>query len=525
LNLDEAVIIKKFSSRMEADIAAGLLGSEGIETMVLADDAGGTYPMLQFVRGVRLLVAPEDEDQARRILQDMETGEAAESEWNVRTAATIIPFQKKKTEQVKQTLEQAMDIPQVIKQMAQEAKVAARKLGALSRGVKDRVILRVAELLQEQQARIQAENRRDVDAAKDQGMPAAFIDRLTLSDKVMASMIKGLQEVAALPDPVGAVTGMWVRPNGLKVGRQRIPLGVIGFIYESRPNVTVDAAALCFKSGNAVILKGGKEALHSNLALARLMQEALAEAGVPAAAVQVIPSVAREATTELLKQDELVDLIIPRGGEGLIRFVAEHSRIPVLKHYKGVCHIFVDENADLDLAETVCFNAKVQRPGVCNAMETMLVHEAAARDFIPRMFKRFRAAGVELRGCPRTQELDPETVPAKDDDWGAEFLDLILAVKVVPDLDAALAHIAKYSSNHTEAIITRDYDRSQRFLKEVDSSVVLVNASTRFNDGGELGLGAEIGINTSKLHAFGPMGLEELTTTKFIVYGDGQIRT
>jgi glutamate-5-semialdehyde dehydrogenase len=255
------------------------------------------------------------------------------------------------------------------------------------------------------------------------------------------------------------------------------------------------------------------------------MQDALAEAAVPPAAIQVIPSVAREATLELLKQDELVDLIIPRGGEGLIRFVAEHSRIPVLKHYKGVCHIFVDESADLDMAEEVCFNAKVQRPGVCNAMETMLVHAGVAPQFLPRMHARFRQAQVELRGCPETRKLDSQVIPAQAEDWGAEFLDLVLAVKVVPDLEAALAHIARYSSNHTEAIITRDYARAQRFLKEVDSSVVLVNASTRFNDGGELGLGAEIGINTSKLHAFGPMGLEELTTTKFIVYGGGQIRT
>jgi glutamate-5-semialdehyde dehydrogenase len=418
-----------------------------------------------------------------------------------------------------------MNIPELVQQMAREAKGAARRLGTLSREVKDRCILRVAELLKERQAQIQAANRQDVDAAQAQGHPAAFIDRLTLSDKVFAAMIKGLQEVAALPDPVGAVTGMWVRPNGLKVGRQRIPLGVIGFIYESRPNVTVDAAALCLKSGNAVILKGGKEALNSNLALAQVMQDALAEVGVPQAAVQVIPSVAREATLELLKQDELVDLIIPRGGEGLIRFVAEHSRIPVLKHYKGVCHIFVDESADLDMAEEVCFNAKVQRPGVCNAMETMLVHAAAAPRFLPRMNARFRQARVELRGCPETQKLDPQVIPARTEDWGAEFSDLILAVRVVPGLEAALDHIARYSSNHTEAILTRDYARAQRFLQEVDSSVVLVNASTRFNDGGELGLGAEIGINTSKLHAFGPMGLEELTTTKFIVYGDGQIRT
>jgi glutamate-5-semialdehyde dehydrogenase len=418
-----------------------------------------------------------------------------------------------------------MNIPEMVQQMAQKAKDAARRLGSLSRGDKDRIILKVAELLSERQKRILADNERDVQAAKAQGYAPAFIDRLTLSDKVFASMAKGLQEVAALPDPVGAITGMWVRPNGLKVGKQRIPLGVIGFIYESRPNVTLDAAALCLKSGNAVILKGGKEALHSNLALALVMQDALVEAGGPQAAVQVIPSVAREATLELLKQDELVDLIIPRGGEGLIRFVAEHSRIPVLKHYKGVCHIFVDDSADLEMAENICFNAKVQRPGVCNAMETMLVHAAVAPEFLPRMGARFGQAGVELRGCPRTREIIPSATPAQATDWGAEFLDLILAVKVVPDLDAALSHIACYSSNHTEAIVTHDYARSQRFLHEVDSSVVLVNASTRFNDGGELGLGAEIGINTSKLHAFGPMGLEELTTTKFIVYGDGQIRT
>ncbi len=418
-----------------------------------------------------------------------------------------------------------MDITRVIRDIATEAKHAARPLGSLSRGVKDQVLLRMAELLKERQAEIQAENMRDVAAAQKEGQGAAFIDRLTLTDKVMNSMIKGLQEVAALPDPVGEVTKMWRRPNGLLVGRVRIPLGVIGIIYESRPNVTVDAAALCLKSGNAVILKGGKESIHSNLVLAKVMQEALTEANIPKGAIQVIPSVAREATLELLKQDELVDLIIPRGGEGLIRFVAENSRIPVLKHYKGVCHIFVDENADLDLAETVCFNAKVQRPGVCNAMETMLVHEKIAPAFIPRMHDRFRKARVELRGCPATRKIDPQVKPAKEEDWGYEFLDLILAVKVVPDMDAALEHIARYGSSHTEAIITRDLDRAQRFLQEVDSSLVLVNASTRFNDGGELGLGAEIGISTSKLHAFGPMGLEELTTTKFIAYGSGQIRT
>lgn len=418
-----------------------------------------------------------------------------------------------------------MDIHKLIKEMATEAREAARKLASLPRPVKDQVLLRLAELLQARKDHLQAENHKDVDAALAQGHPAAFIDRLTLSDKVINAMITGLQEVAALPDPVGEVTKMWRRPNGLLVGRVRIPLGVIGFIYESRPNVTVDAAALCLKSGNSVLLKGGKEAIHSNLALAALMQQALSEARIPKGAIQVIPRVEREATLELLRQDELVDLIIPRGGEGLIRFVAENSRLPVLKHYKGVCHIFVDESADLNMAETVCFNAKVQRPGVCNAMETLLVHERVAEAFLPRIFARYRAAGVELRGCPRTKTIDPQVVPAQEQDWGHEFLALILAVKVVPELAAALDHIARYSSNHTDAIITQDYSRAQRFLQEVDSSVVLVNASTRFNDGGELGLGAEIGISTSKLHAFGPMGLEELTTTKFIVYGSGQIRT
>lgn len=417
-----------------------------------------------------------------------------------------------------------MDITATIKQMAQEARGAARKLATLPHPVKNQALTLIADKLWQEKDAIQAENRVDVEAAQALGHPAAFIDRLTLSDKVIQSMVQGLQEVVQLPDPVGAVTSMWRRPNGLLVGRQRIPLGVIGFIYESRPNVTVDAAALCLKSGNAIILKGGKEAIRSNLILARLMAQALEAAGVPGAAVQVVPTTEREAVTELLKLDELVDLIIPRGGEGLIRFVAENSRIPVLKHYKGVCHIYVDADADLGLANEVCFNAKVQRPGVCNAMETMLVHEQIAPQFLPRMFERFRQANVELRGCPRTREIDPEVKPAAEADWPEEYLDLILAVRVVSDLDGALDHIARYSSNHTEAIVTCDYDNAQRFLNEVDSSVVLVNASTRFNDGGELGLGAEIGISTSKLHAFGPMSLEELTTTKFIVYGSGQIR-
>jgi glutamate-5-semialdehyde dehydrogenase len=372
---------------------------------------------------------------------------------------------------------------------------------------------------------IRQENEKDVALAKEQGMSSAMVDRLTLDVKTLESMAEALREVAALPDPVGEVTGMWKRPNGLQVGRVRIPLGVIGFIYESRPNVTVDAASLCLKAGNSVILKGGSEAIRSNLILGQILGEALGEAGLPAAAIQVIPTTEREATRILLEQEDDVDVIIPRGGEGLIRFVTDHSRIPVLRHYKGVCHVYVDEFADLGMAADICFNAKVQRPAVCNAMETLLVHERVADRFLPAMLKRFRDAGVEIRGCPKTLAFLPEAKAAEPSDWPAEFLDLILAVKVVRGMDEALDHIETYGSNHTEAIVTNDYDRAQRFLQEVNSSVVLINASTRFNDGHQLGLGAEIGINTSKLHAFGPMGLAELTTQKFIVYGSGQIRT
>jgi len=412
----------------------------------------------------------------------------------------------------------------MIEEMAKDAKSACRQLRKLERASKDAALELTATRLLERQAEIIKENQKDLSRAKDSGLSDAMIDRLTLDKKVISQMAEGLREVAALPDPVGEITGMWKRPNGLLAGRVRIPLGVIGFIYESRPNVTVDAAGLCLKSGNAVILKGGSEAINSNLALANLLGDALKEAGLPPKAVQVIPSTDREAVNILVGLDEYLDIVIPRGGEGLIRFVTENSRVPVLKHYKGVCHIYVDEFADLEIAKAVCFNAKVQRPGVCNAMETMLVHEGIAHDFLPAMGERFLDAGVEIRGCARTRELVRGAKPADESDWPAEFLDLILAVKVVTGMDEALDHIEKYSSNHTEAIITDNYHRSQRFLAEVDSSVVLVNASTRFNDGNQLGLGAEIGINTSKLHAFGPMGLEELTTTKFIVYGQGQIR-
>ncbi|MCJ7775612.1 MAG: glutamate-5-semialdehyde dehydrogenase [Desulfobulbaceae bacterium] len=417
-----------------------------------------------------------------------------------------------------------MSLAGMIEDMAKEAKAASRQLRRAGRAQKDSTLELLAGKLIDMQADIIKENEKDLAQARKAGLSAAMIDRLTMDYKVIRGMADGLREVAALPDPVGEVSGMWKRPNGLLVGRVRIPLGVIGFIYESRPNVTVDAAALCLKSGNTVILKGGSEAIHSNLILSDLLEQALVETGLPPKAIQVIPTTDRAAVKILIGLDDYIDTIIPRGGEGLIRFVTGHSRVPVLKHYKGVCHVYVDEYADLQMAREICFNAKVQRPGVCNAMETMLVHKGIASDFLPDMVKRFRDATVEIRGCPRTMELSPGIKPAVEADWPAEFLDLILAVKIVSNMDEALDHIEQYGSNHTEAIITNDYNRSQRFLAEVDSSVVLINASTRFNDGNQLGLGAEIGINTSKLHAFGPMGLEELTTTKFIVYGQGQVR-
>jgi glutamate-5-semialdehyde dehydrogenase len=417
-----------------------------------------------------------------------------------------------------------MSIEGMVEKMAKGARDASRALRNRGRAEKDQALLRMRALLLEKEELIRRENEKDLLKAKDLGLSAAMMDRLTLDSKNIRCMAEGLQEVASLPDPVGQVTGMWKRPNGLRVGRVRIPLGVIGFIYESRPNVTVDAAALCLKSGNAVILKGGAEAIHSNIILGRLLDEALEEAGLPHEAVQVVPTTDRQAVQVLLRLEDHVDVIIPRGGEGLIRFVTEQSRIPVLKHYKGVCHVYVDKFADKDMAAEICYNAKVQRPGVCNAMETMLVHERIAPDFLPPMILRFQEAGVEIRGCTGTTALLSDVRPAVPEDWPAEYLDLILAVKIVAHMDEALDHIERYGSNHTEAIVTKDYGRAQRFLQEVDASVVLVNASTRFNDGNQLGLGAEIGINTSKLHAFGPMGLEELTTQKFIVYGDGQTR-
>lgn len=419
----------------------------------------------------------------------------------------------------------SIDIEKTIREMAQAAKRAARVVSVLGTDKKNEALERVAQRLLDEAAVIKEENEKDLAYARKKGLSDAMIDRLTVSDAVIESMAKGLRDVVALQDPVGKVTGMWLRPNGLQVGRVRVPLGAIAMIYEARPNATIDAAGLCLKAGNAVILRGGSEALHSNTVLARMIQEALRETGIPEGAAQVVPVRDRAAINALLAQEDSLDLVIPRGGEGLIRFVVEHSKIPVLKHFKGVCHVYVDANADLGMAEEIAYNAKVQRPGVCNAMETLLIHKAEAKAFLPTMAKRFREAAVELRGCPETCSLVPEAKQATEEDWPAEYLDLILAVKVVSSIDEAIEHIAKYGSAHTEAIVTSDYARARQFLREVDASVVLVNASTRFNDGGELGLGAEIGISTSKLHAYGPMGLEELTTTKFVVFGDGQVRT
>jgi len=418
-----------------------------------------------------------------------------------------------------------MSIESTIMEMAKEARAASMEIARCPSIKKNEVLLKIANKIEARATYIQEENQKDLVLAKEMGLSDAMIDRLTVTDATVSSMANGLREVSRLDDPVGSKSKSLLRPNGLEVLRMRIPLGVIGIIYESRPNVTIDAAGLCLKAGNAVILRGGSEALHSNQALAGIISRALVETGLPAKAVQVVPIRDREAVKVLLSQEEFIDLIIPRGGEGLIRFVVENSTIPVLKHYKGVCHVYIDDGADLEMAQNICFNAKVQRPGVCNSMETMLVHRSISREFLTKMAERFIKAGVEIRGCPETCRILPDARKADPADWPEEYLDLILAVKIVKDMDQAISHIARYGSSHTEAIVTGDYKRARRFVRDVDSSVVLVNASTRFNDGGELGLGAEIGISTSKLHAFGPMGVEELTTTKFVVFGEGQIRT
>lgn len=417
-----------------------------------------------------------------------------------------------------------MSIAHRVKDIAAGARRASITMARLSSAAKDDLLRAMAAALVAATPDLIAENGRDLASGREKGLSDAMLDRLMLNEARIKGMADGLLEVAALPDPVGSVDKMWLRPNGLQVGKMRIPLGVIGIIYESRPNVTADAAALCLKAGNAVVLRGGSEAIHSNLAIAAVLRKEMQCAGIPEEALSLIPFTEREGVLEMLKQEELIDLIIPRGGESLIRFVVENSRIPVIKHYKGVCHIFVDSAADHSMAENIIANAKAQRPGVCNSLETLLVHRDIAASFIPRIAQALGALQVEIRGDETVCALAPNSLPATEEDWGAEYLDLILAVRVVDDMDGAIDHINRYTSLHTEAIITGDYANAQRFIREVNSSTVLVNASTRFADGGQLGLGAEIGISTTKLHSFGPMGLEDLTTTKFIVYGNGQIR-
>jgi glutamate-5-semialdehyde dehydrogenase len=418
-----------------------------------------------------------------------------------------------------------MILEKTIAELAARTKNASTSLVSLSTQVKNDILESVAGLLATEKAKIQKENLKDLAAGKEKGLSDAMLDRLTLSDGVIGSMITGIRELIALPDPIGKIEDYSKRPNGLQVGRMRVPLGVIAMIYESRPNVTVDAAALAIKTGNGVILRGGSEAIHSNLVLAEILKKGLTLHGISADVVQVIPVTDRDAITFLLQQEQCIDLVIPRGGEGLIRFVVEHSRIPVLKHYKGVCHIYVDKDADLAKAIPIIVNSKTHRPGVCNALEGILIHKDVAPSFLPELAKALNEKNVEIKGCPVSVQLSDIIVAAEENDWGTEFLDLKVCVKVVSGFEEAKNYIYRYGSQHTESILTENYTTAQRFITEIDASAVMVNASTRFNDGGQLGLGAEIGISTTKLHAYGPMGLEELTARKFVVYGQGQVRS
>jgi glutamate-5-semialdehyde dehydrogenase len=417
-----------------------------------------------------------------------------------------------------------MDFRKYVYDLAVEAKAGARVLAKASSQQKNSALIKMAEALQERKKELIRENSKDIKFAEKKGLSKALIDRLTLNEKRINEMAQGLFEISALPDPVGEIIKMWKRPNGMTVGKMRVPIGVIGIIYESRPNVTADATCLCLKAGNAVVLRGGSEAINSNRAIVNVLRDVAKQQKLHEGAVTFIDIPDREAVMEMLKLDGIVDLIIPRGGEQLIRAVTENSRIPVLKHYKGVCHVFVDRDADLKMAEEICYNAKVQRPGTCNAMETMLVDKKIAKAFLPEMIKKFKKAGVKMKGCPLTITIDSSLERVKEEDFYREYLDLIMNIRIVEDIDDAMTHIAKYGSSHSDTIVTNNYDKAMQFLKDVDSSAVFVNASTRLNDGFQFGLGAEIGISTDKIHARGPMGLEELTCTKFIVLGNGQLR-
>ena len=417
-----------------------------------------------------------------------------------------------------------MDVTQLVVTKARAAREAARALALCSTRAKNEALQQMARGLEEKAAAILEANRADLERARTSGLTRAFLDRLTLTDARVETMAAGLREIAALPDPVGETVETWRRPTGLEIARVRVPLGVVGFIYESRPNVTVDAAGLCVKSGNAVVLRGGSEAIECNALIAAVLAKALEKTGAPAEAIQFVDITDRAAVAAMLQQDRLIDLIIPRGGEAFVTWVAEHSRVPVLKHDKGLVHVFVDAGADLDMATAIVVNAKTSRPGVCNALETLLVDRAVADRFLPPVAARLREAGVELRGCPETLARLPGVRPASAADWDEEYLDLVLAVRVVEGLDAAVEHIRRHGSGLAEAIVTNDLAHARRFTREIDAAAVLVNASTRLVDGGQFGMGAEMGISTSRVHARGPVGVRELTTTKFIVHGDGQLR-
>jgi glutamate-5-semialdehyde dehydrogenase len=417
-----------------------------------------------------------------------------------------------------------MDIQKMMIDIGVKARSSARILNGATAAQKNEALDIVAGNLRQASSLLIAENRKDLKTGEKSGLSSAMLDRLELTEKRIDEMAQAVEQVRTLQDPVGEVTRIWTRPGGFRVGRMRAPIGVIGIIYESRPNVTIDAAALCLKSGNACILRGGSEAIHSNSALAQLFSDSVTKAGLPAEAVQAVPTTEREAVRALLTLDDHVDLIIPRGGKGLIRMIMENSNIPVIKHLDGVCHTYVDSGADKGMAVSICLNAKLNRPGTCNAMETMLVHRDLADSFLPEILDKFREEGVVIRGCPETTSVAPWIEEASEEDWTAEYLDKVLAVKVVADLNDAMDHIARYGSAHTDAIVTDNHQNAQRFLAEVDSAAVMVNASSRLHDGFVFGLGAEIGISTDKLHARGPMGLEELTTQKFIVLGEGHLR-
>lgn len=411
-----------------------------------------------------------------------------------------------------------------IVRVAREARDAFRALSQATTEQKNRALMAMAECLHASRGAILKANADDVAAAQTDGLSAALVDRLTLGEQRLTEMVRSVEAVAALPDPVGEVIRRWRRPNGLEIRKVRVPLGVIGIIYESRPNVTSDCASLCVKSGNAVILRGGAESFRSNQAISRALRSALASTGLPEAAISALPTADRAGVEMMLQLDRDINVIIPRGGDSLIRTIVETSRIPVIKHAKGVCHVYVDDAADRDMAHAIVLNAKCQRPATCNAMETLLVHERIARDFVPEAIRRLQQAQVEVRGDEATCALVPGLTPATEEDWSAEYLDLILSVKVVRSLEEAVEHITRYGSAHSDAIVTNDHAHAQRFVQAVDSAAVYVNASTRFTDGFQFGLGAEIGISTDRLHARGPMGLEELTTYKYVVYGTGQLR-